>query len=147
MRFTCPNQSLSPAPPLDALRFTPRSPRSSYSSCSPFGTPESSPECYNSRTVFNYFSIELMWRASTREEVMKPRFTLSWLLVLVAALGFMAFAQSRHALTFDDLAAIKRIGDAQISPTGERVAYVVNAIDKEQNRGKRSIWVVSTAGG
>src|SRR5436853_7569723 len=81
------------------------------------------------------------------EGIMKPRFTLSWLLVVIAALGFMAFAQSRHALTFDDLAAIKRIADAQISPTGERVAYVVNAINKEQNRGKRSIWVVSTAGG
>jgi len=78
---------------------------------------------------------------------MKPRFTLSWLLIMIAALGLMAFAQSRHALTFNDLAAIKRVADAQISPNGQRVAYVVNAIDKELNRGKRSIWIIPTGGG
>ncbi len=78
---------------------------------------------------------------------MKPRFTLFWLLAVIAALGFISFAQSRHALTFDDLAAIKRLADAQISPDGQRVAYTVSIVDKEQNRSKRSIWVVPTATG
>jgi dipeptidyl aminopeptidase/acylaminoacyl peptidase len=78
---------------------------------------------------------------------MTLRFKLAWLLLAVAALGFAASAQTRRPMTFDDLAAIKRVGDAQISPDGQRVAYVVNAIDKEQNRGQRSIWVVPAAGG
>jgi dipeptidyl aminopeptidase/acylaminoacyl peptidase len=81
------------------------------------------------------------------EEVMKRYCKLPWLLALSAALGFVALAQSRRALTFDDLAAIKRLADAQISPDGQQVAYVVTAVDKEENRSRRSIWVVPTAGG
>jgi dipeptidyl aminopeptidase/acylaminoacyl peptidase len=50
-------------------------------------------------------------------------------------------------MTFDDLVSIKRVSDAQISPDGQKVAYVVNVIDKEANRGKRNIWVVPASGG
>lgn len=57
------------------------------------------------------------------------------------------FAQSKHPMTFDDLISIKRVGDAQISPDGRWVAYVVNSIDKQANRGKRSISVAPTYGG
>ena len=56
-------------------------------------------------------------------------------------------AQSRRPITFDDLVSVKRVGDAQISPDGRRVVYVVNQIDKEQNRGKRSIWIAPVSGG
>ncbi len=70
---------------------------------------------------------------------------LSFLLVL--ALAFTAFAQSKHPLAFDDLIAMKRVSDAQISPDGSKIAYVVNVVNKEANRGKRSIWLVSTSGG
>src|SRR5687767_2887356 len=65
-------------------------------------------------------------------------------LILLAS---TALAQSRRPMTFDDLIAMKRVGDAQISPDGRQVAYVVNAIDKNLNRGKRSIWVVAATGG
>jgi dipeptidyl aminopeptidase/acylaminoacyl peptidase len=57
------------------------------------------------------------------------------------------FAQARRPITFDDLIAMKRVADAQISPDGKQVAYVVNAVDKNLNRGKRSIWIVPTGGG
>lgn len=68
-------------------------------------------------------------------------------IVLVFLAFSSAFAQSKRALTFDDLISIKRIADAQISPDGKQIAYVVNAIDKNANRGKRGIWVVPAAGG
>ena len=70
---------------------------------------------------------------------------LSFLLVL--ALAFTAFAQSKRPLAFDDLIGMKRVADAQISPDGSKIAYVVNVVNKEANRGKRSIWLVSTNGG
>ncbi len=70
---------------------------------------------------------------------------LSFLLVL--ALALTAFAQSKRPLAFDDLIGMKRVADAQISPDGSKIAYVVNIVNKEANRGKRSIWIVSTSGG
>jgi len=78
---------------------------------------------------------------------MKLYFKLSRALVVIAVSALVAPAQSRRPMTFDDLAAVKRIADAQVSPDGNRIAYVVTVIDKEQNRGKRSIWVVPAAGG
>ncbi len=69
------------------------------------------------------------------------------LLLFAAALSIAAAAQSKRPITFDDLVSIKRVADAQISPDGQKIAYVVNAIDKEANRGKRSIWVAPAAGG
>lgn len=73
------------------------------------------------------------------------RFTVGF--ALAAALCAMALAQQRHPITFDDLVSIKRISDAQISPDGRQIAYVVAVVDKGQNRGKRGIWVVRTSGG
>jgi dipeptidyl aminopeptidase/acylaminoacyl peptidase len=67
-------------------------------------------------------------------------------LVLIILSGGAA-AQSRRPMGFDDLISMKRVADAQISPDGTRVAYVVNVIDKQANRGKRSIWLVPAAGG
>ncbi len=68
-------------------------------------------------------------------------------LFVVALLSLSASAQTKRPMTFDDLMAVKRLGDAQISPDGSRVAYVVTDIDKNLNRGKRSVWAVPTAGG
>jgi dipeptidyl aminopeptidase/acylaminoacyl peptidase len=73
------------------------------------------------------------------------RFTVG--LALTIALCAITTAQQRRPITFDDLISIKRIGDAQISPDGKQIAYVVAVADKEQNRARRSIWVVSTTGG
>lgn len=69
------------------------------------------------------------------------------ILLICLTMAVMAFAQNKRPMTFDDLISIKRVGDAQISPDGTRIAYVVNAIDKKVNRGKRSIWIVPTQGG
>ena len=68
-------------------------------------------------------------------------------LFVVSLLSLTAYAQTKRPMTFDDLMAIKRVGDAQISPDGSRVAYVVADVDKNLNRSKRSVWTVPTSGG
>jgi dipeptidyl aminopeptidase/acylaminoacyl peptidase len=78
---------------------------------------------------------------------MKPSFKAGLALFVAALLSLTAYAQTKRPMTFDDLTAIKRIGDAQISPDGSRVAYVVTDVDKNLNRGKRSVWAVPTSGG
>ena len=71
---------------------------------------------------------------------------VSMLVVLVALAG-AAYAQDRRPLTFDDLTAINRIADAQISPDGRTVAYVLATVSKTANRSTRSIWIVPVSGG
>ncbi|HMV48301.1 MAG TPA: S9 family peptidase, partial [Blastocatellia bacterium] len=80
---------------------------------------------------------------------MRRSLNLFLVLFLLAFAVSPAFAQAKRPITFDDLISMKRVADAQISPDGKWVAYVVNAIDKQANRGKRSIWVVpaSSSGG
>jgi dipeptidyl aminopeptidase/acylaminoacyl peptidase len=78
---------------------------------------------------------------------MKPSFKAGLALFGAALLSLAALAQTKRPLTFDDLMAIKRIGDAQISPDGSRVVYVVTDVDKNLNRGKRSVWAVPSSGG
>lgn len=70
-----------------------------------------------------------------------------WLFTALTAISLAAIGQSKHTITFDDLISMKRVADAQISPDGRFVAYVVNTIDKQANRGKRSIHVAPTYGG
>jgi dipeptidyl aminopeptidase/acylaminoacyl peptidase len=78
---------------------------------------------------------------------MKSSLKLALSLFVATLLSFAAIAQSKRPMTFDDLMAVKRLGDAQISPDGSRVAYVVSDVDKNLNRSKRSVWVVPTTGG
>jgi dipeptidyl aminopeptidase/acylaminoacyl peptidase len=78
---------------------------------------------------------------------MKPSLKAGLALFGAALLSLVALAQAKRPMTFDDLTAIKRIGDAQISPDGSRVAYVATDVDKNLNRGKRSVWVVPASGG
>lgn len=78
---------------------------------------------------------------------MKPFLKTFFLLTLTVGLTFVTLAQTKRPIAFDDLISMKRVADAQVSPDGKSVAYVVNVIDKQANRGKRSIWIVPTAGG
>ncbi|MGE0127158.1 MAG: prolyl oligopeptidase family serine peptidase [Blastocatellales bacterium] len=78
---------------------------------------------------------------------MKPSLKAGLAIFVAALLSLSAFAQSKRPMTFDDLMAVKRLSDAQISPDGSRVAYVVSDVDKNLNRSKRNVWVVPTSGG
>ena len=68
-------------------------------------------------------------------------------MVLLAALASAAYAQDKRPLTFDDLMAISRVADAQVSPDGRNIAYVLASVSKAANRATRSIWIVPAAGG
>ena len=59
-----------------------------------------------------------------------------------------ACAQSeRRPMTFDDLIAMHRVSDPQMSPDGRFVAYTVATPDLEANRVAPNIWVVPIDGG
>ncbi len=54
-----------------------------------------------------------------------------------------------HALTSDDLLALKAVGDPQLSPDGKWVAYTVTEYSLKDNRGTARVWLadVATGGG
>jgi dipeptidyl aminopeptidase/acylaminoacyl peptidase len=68
---------------------------------------------------------------------------------LLLAINVCAQAQTpaKHAMTFDDLMAVERVGEPQISPDGRAVVYTVGTTDMETNRVAHNIWVISTAPG
>src|SRR6185369_6937309 len=56
-------------------------------------------------------------------------------------------AQQKRPMSFDDMLALKSVSDAQISPDGKWVAYVVTSTDMKENANDADVWLVSTAGG
>jgi len=65
------------------------------------------------------------------------------LLVLPRALG----AESRHAIAFDDLISLGRIGSFEISPDSKWIAFEVTWYDKAANSSNTDIYLVPVAGG
>jgi dipeptidyl aminopeptidase/acylaminoacyl peptidase len=58
-----------------------------------------------------------------------------------------AFAQQKRPMTFEDILALKNVSDAQVSPDGNWVAYVVSVVDMKENATNADVWLVSTNGG
>jgi dipeptidyl aminopeptidase/acylaminoacyl peptidase len=56
-------------------------------------------------------------------------------------------AQQKRAMAFDDILAVKNVSDAQVSPDGKWVAYVVSKADMKENATDADLWLVATAGG
>jgi len=71
------------------------------------------------------------------------------LAILSTLLASAAWAQdpAKRPVTFDDLIAMHRVSDPQISPDGKWVAYSVATPDKDANRSVRNVWLVAVAGG
>ena len=68
--------------------------------------------------------------------------TAASLVTVVSLLGASAFAAGR-AITIDDLLAMQRISEPQLSPDGERVLYTVSTPDLKANRSSHDVWVVT----
>ncbi len=68
-------------------------------------------------------------------------------LAAALVLPAVATAQSKRAITVDDLLALHRVSDPQIAPDGSRVVYTVATPDRQANRVARNLWIVPTAGG
>src|SRR5262245_29709929 len=88
---------------------------------------------------------------------MKPRPSLLAILLLFLTLLFPSQAwvqipsqapvQPKRGLLPTDLAAIKEVTDAQMSPDGSIVVYVVGETAPDRSRVISRLWIVPTAGG
>ena len=73
----------------------------------------------------------------------------SLLVAVLIAVQSSAHAQTaaKHAITFDDMIQMHRVGEAQISPDGKWVVYTLTTPNMDLNRGVSNIWIVATGGG
>ncbi len=69
-----------------------------------------------------------------------------WLLVLAAAATAASASAEKRRLDFSDIASLRDVSDAQISPDGEWIAYVVRTTNLEKDRRFGDIWMVSWDG-
>jgi len=73
--------------------------------------------------------------------------TIALGIALIIALAPAAAGQpARRAITLDDLAKFKTVGDPQRSPDGKWVAYVVGSIDTVKDKRDSDLWMVSWDG-
>src|SRR5215210_2912390 len=66
---------------------------------------------------------------------------------LFVILFIAATARAQHAMRFEDLASIRRIGTPRISPDGKWIAYDASTVDLAANVRKSAIYLVSANGG
>jgi len=65
----------------------------------------------------------------------------------LSLLPFPGLSAQKRAITFDDLIALKAVGDPQLSPDGRWVAYGVTEYSLKDNRGTGRIWLAELATG
>jgi dipeptidyl aminopeptidase/acylaminoacyl peptidase len=73
------------------------------------------------------------------------RFLAVSIISLFAVVSF-SFAQERR-FTIDDLLKVRRVGDPQVSPKGDLVAFTITDVDKVANKSTTQIYLVPVAGG
>jgi len=73
------------------------------------------------------------------------RFVVSSVLFMLA-LASIAVAQERR-FTIDELLKVRRVGDPQISPKGDLVAFTIRDMDQAANKGTTQIYVAPLGGG
>jgi dipeptidyl aminopeptidase/acylaminoacyl peptidase len=73
------------------------------------------------------------------------KYTITLTLLLV--ISFSAFAQTKRGFEPSDIYSLREISDAQISPDGSRVVYVVTEVSPDRTRNVSRLWIVSTSGG
>src|SRR5215471_13000661 len=75
---------------------------------------------------------------------MKRFFAVSSMVLL--ALVSLGAAQERR-FTIDDLLKVRRVGDPQVSPKGDLVAFTITDVDKVANKSATQIYLVPLGGG
>src|SRR5437660_7246709 len=67
---------------------------------------------------------------------------------IIGLLGFatLVFAQERR-FTIDELLKVRRVGDSQVSPKGDLVAFTITDMSVAANKGTTQIYVVPLRGG
>src|SRR6516225_6672538 len=82
---------------------------------------------------------------STRPENSMLKSFFAFFLVLVA-IGSNA-QSARRAMTFEDMMAMKRLGETAVSPDGKWLAYSVTTVDLEKNSKTAELWLQKIEGG
>lgn len=75
------------------------------------------------------------------------RFPVIALCFGVLAMTAQAQPSTQRVMTIDDLMAMERVRDPQISPDGRWVAYTVNQKDLEEDKSRTRIWMMPSEGG
>jgi len=84
---------------------------------------------------------------SSRGGVMKKVFNTLFAFLFVLSCAVSLSASDSRPITFDDFIRIKRLSDPQISPQGDRIAFVITAMDRETNTSNSDIWIQPANGG
>src|SRR5262245_7248394 len=79
-----------------------------------------------------------------QENVMKK--TLFALFAL-SLLSFAVRAQNKRPMNYDDIMAMKTVGNTAISPDGRYVIYTLSYADMKENERRSEIWMVATDAG
>lgn len=58
-----------------------------------------------------------------------------------------AIAQTKRAMNYDDIMALKTVGGTAISPDGKHALYTLSYADMKENERRTEIWIVATDGG
>jgi len=65
--------------------------------------------------------------------------------ILLSAVALVA-QTNRHPLRLDDMTRFKSVGDPQLSPDGQWIAYVVGTTDTKEDKSSSHIWLTSIDG-
>lgn len=65
---------------------------------------------------------------------------------LIFLIPFAVLAEGKRAMTVEDLFAMGRVSDPQISPNGKWIAYTITNYSMETNKSNSDIWLVSRDG-
>jgi dipeptidyl aminopeptidase/acylaminoacyl peptidase len=68
-------------------------------------------------------------------------------LLLLFLITSFAVAQAKHPFTFEDMMALKRIGDPILSPDGNWVVFATVQVDLKANTKTPHLWIVPSTGG
>ncbi|HEV2115296.1 MAG TPA: hypothetical protein VGR48_04670 [Terriglobales bacterium] len=69
------------------------------------------------------------------------------ILIAVFFLSSFCLAQAKRPFTFEDMMALQRVGEPQVSPDGRWVAFSAVKVDLKANTRTPHLWVVPLAGG
>jgi dipeptidyl aminopeptidase/acylaminoacyl peptidase len=71
-----------------------------------------------------------------------------FLVSIIGLLGFATLAHAQeHRFTIDELLKVRRVGDSQVSPRGDLVAFTITDMSVTANKGTTQIYVVPLGGG
>ena len=67
--------------------------------------------------------------------------------LIIALCTLTATSQSKRPLELEDLFRIKRVSDPALSPDGKWIVFTVEIPDKEANKNRSDLWIISSEGG